>query len=208
MNIKSSLVSLLAASALALSAKAAPLSFDFKDPKGVNNVQFLLDAPLESISGSGSGVTGTVSFDPANPAATTGRIVLASKSLTVGNPIMQEHLHSADWINAAGFPEISFEARSLSKVQIKGDRTDAEVSGVLTIKGVSKEITVPVSLTYLPGKLGARLGKADLKGDLLVLRASFSVNRSDFGIMAGKATDKVSENIDLTLSLAGSAFLN
>jgi len=208
MNIKSSLVSLLAASALAFSAKAAPISFDFKDPKGVNNVQFHLDAPLESISGSATGVTGTVSFDPANPAGTTGKIILSSKSLTVGNPLMQEHLLGADWINAAGFPEITFVVSSFSKVQTKGDRTDAQVTGVLTIKGVSKEVTVPVSLTYLPGKLGARLGKADLKGDLLVLRASFSVNRSDYGIMAGKATDKVSENVDLTLSLAGSAFLN
>jgi len=208
MNIKSSLVSLLAASALAFTAKATPISFDFKDPKGVNNVQFHLDAPLESISGSATGVTGTVSFDPANPAATTGKIVLSSKSLTVGNPLMQEHLLGADWINAAGFPEISFEVHNFSKIQTKGDRTDALVTGILTIKGVAKEVTVPVSLTYLPGKLGARLGKADLKGDLLVLRAAFSVNRSDYGIMAGKAIDKVSENVDLTLSLAGSAFLN
>ena len=41
-------------------AFAAPLAFDFKDPKGVNNVQFHLDAPLESISGQATGISGTV----------------------------------------------------------------------------------------------------------------------------------------------------
>jgi hypothetical protein len=55
--------------AFGLSAQAAPLTFDFKDPKGVNNVQFSLDAPLESITGTGTGISGSVTFDPAPPAA-------------------------------------------------------------------------------------------------------------------------------------------
>ena len=37
------------------------------------------------------GVTGTVSFDPANPAATTGKIVVATSSLTVANAMMGDH---------------------------------------------------------------------------------------------------------------------
>jgi polyisoprenoid-binding protein YceI len=200
---------LLASAALLSSAAfAAPLSFDFKDPKGVNNVQFNLDAPLEAISGTGTGIAGTVSFDPANPAATTGRITLATSSLTVGNPMMKDHLHSKMWLDVAANPEISFEATALSDVKTVGDKTTATVTGKLTIKGVTKELSAPVSLTYLPGKLGARLGKADLKGDLLVLRTQFTVNRSDFGIMAGKNTDKVSETINLTLNLAGAAAQN
>ena len=196
---------LLASAALLSSAAAfaAPVSFDFKDPKGVNNVQFNLDAPLEAISGTGTGIAGTVSFDPANPAATTGKITLATSSLTVGNPMMKDHLHSKMWLDVAANPEISFEATSLSDVKTVGAKTTATVTGKLTIKGVTKEITAPVSLTYLPGKLGERV--PNTKGDLLVLRTAFSVNRSDFGIMAGKNTDKVSETINLTLNLAGAA---
>ncbi len=205
------LVTQLLASAALLSsavAFAAPLSFDFKDPKGVNNVLFNLDAPLEAISGTGTGIAGTVSFDPANPAATTGRITLATSSLTVGNPMMKDHLQGKMWLDVATHPEISFEATALSNVKTVGDKTTATVTGKLTIKGVTKELSAPVSLTYLPGKLGARMGKADLKGDLLVLRTQFSVNRSEFGIMPGKNTEKVSETIDLTLNLAGAAAQN
>jgi polyisoprenoid-binding protein YceI len=196
----------LAALSFSVSAAvAAPQSFDFKDPKGVNNVQFHLDAPLESISGQGTGITGTVSFDPAAPAATTGRIVLSTDSLTVGNPTMKEHLHSANWLDVAKFPEIVFEAKSLTHAVTTGGSTKAEAKGVLTVKGIAKEITVPVTITYLPGKLGTRLNKPELKGDLLVLRAQFSINRSDFGIQVGQYANNVSEQIELTLSLAGAA---
>ena len=198
----------LAAFTLAAAAvSAAPLTFDFKDPKGVNNVQFHLDAPLESISGQGTGITGTVNFDPAAPAATTGRIVLATTSLTVGNPTMAEHLHGEKWLDVAKYPEIVFEAKSLAHVVTTGGTTKADITGVLTVKGIAKEITVPVTITHLPGKLGARINKPELKGDLLVLRAQFSINRSDFGIQVGQYANNVSEQIELTLSLAGGAAL-
>lgn len=189
----------------ALVAHAAPLSFDFKDPKGVNNVQFKLDAPLESITGTATGISGTVSFDPAAPAATTGRIVLETKSLTVGNPLMAEHLHGANWLDVAKYPTIVFQADKLANVRAKGPQTLADVTGTLTVKGITKEVTVPVTLTYLADKLGARLGDEKLKGDLLVLRANFEINRGEFNIMPGQATDKVAENIALSLAIAGAA---
>jgi len=192
-----------ASAALALSALAAPLSFDFKDPKGVNNVQFSLDAPLEQITGHATGVSGTISFDPANPSATTGRIVVDAATLTVSNAMMKDHLHSAGWLDVAANPQISFEAKGLKNVKTSGDSTTADLTGVLTVKGVAKELTVPVTFTYLPGKLAARVQK--MEGDLLVVRADFTINRSDFGIKPGQMTDKVAEEIHLKLSIAGAA---
>ena len=195
----------LAAASLVVAAAAAPLAFDFKDPKGVNNVQFKLDAPLESITGTGTGIAGTISYDPANPAATTGTITLDAASLTVGNPVMTGHLRGDKWLDAAQHPSITFEAVRVAGVRTQGAQVTAEVTGRLTLKGVTKEVTVPVSFTHLPDKLGARLGDAKLQGDLLVVRANFEINRSDFGIMAGQATDKVAETIHLSLSIAGAA---
>jgi polyisoprenoid-binding protein YceI len=203
--MNSLLRSALLATALVSAAHAAPQSFDFKDPKGVNNVQFNLDAPLESITGTATGISGTVVFDTAAPDAITGKIILATKSLTVGNPLMVEHLHSTNWLDVATFPEITFEAVKVANVKTKGAQLTADLTGNLTVKGVTKEVTVPVSFTHLADKLGARLGDAKIKGDLLVLRASFEINRSDFNIMPGQATDKVAENIVLTLALAGAA---
>ena len=186
-------------------ALAAPQTFDFKDPKGVNNIQFRLDAPLEAITGTANGVSGTVTFDPAAPATTTGRIILETQSLTVGNSLMKEHLHGPKWLDVAQYPTITFEATKLANVRTQGTQILADLTGKLTVKDVTKEVTVPVSFTYLADKLGARLGDAKIKGDLLVLRTRFEINRSDFNIMAGQATEKVSETIELSLAIAGAA---
>ncbi len=188
---------------LATAAYAAPQSFDFKDPKGINNAGFKLDAPLESINGSASGITGTVSFDPENPGATTGKIIVAAESLMVPNPMQKEHMHSDKWLDVAKYPEITFEAKSLANVKTEGNKTTADVTGTFSLHGVSKDITAPIKLTYLPGKLGDRV--PNMKGDLLVIRANFSINRDDFNINKGQYEDKVADTIELTLSIAGAS---
>lgn len=201
--MKTKLITLFASSVITGVALAAPLTFDFKDPKGVNNAVFKLDAPLEAINGSANGITGTVMFDPANPAATKGKITVAADSLTVPNSMMKGHLHSAMWMDVAANKEITFEAKELKNVKTVGDKTTADAVGTLSIKGIAKEVTAPISLTYLKGKLGQRVPK--MEGDLLVIRASFSIKRSDYGINPKAPEEKVSETIDLTLSIAGAA---
>ena len=201
--MKSALVLLAALSSLNPAAFAAPQTFDFKDPKGVNNAVFKLDAPLEAVNGNATGISGTVTFDPADPAATRGKIVVASSSLHVGNPMQQQHLLSDKWMDAAKYPEISFEAKELKNVKTNGDTTTADATGTFTLKGTSKEITAPVKFTFLKDKLGQRV--PNLKGDLLVIRSNFSIKRSDFGIMPGQMEDKVSDTIELTLSIAGAS---
>jgi polyisoprenoid-binding protein YceI len=195
---------LLAAACLAASALAAPQSFDFKDPKGVNNATFKLDAPLEAISGTASGISGTVTFDPANPASLTGKIVVEAASLHVPNPMMKDHMLGKDWLDAAGHPQMSFEATRLTEVKTTGADTTAKVTGRFTLKGITQEVTAPVKFTYLPGKLGARTN-GRVEGDLLVLRSTFTIQRGDFNVNPKAPADKVAEAIEVTLSLAGAA---
>ena len=184
-------------------ALAAPQTFDFKDPKGINNATFKLDAPLEAINGSASGISGAVVFDPDNPAATHGKIVVASESLTVPNTMQRQHMQGAQWLDVAKFPEITFESKELKNVKTSGDTTTADIIGTFTLKGVPKEITVPVKFTYLKDKLGQRV--PNQKGDLMVIRAGFSIKRGDFGVNQGQMEDKVSDTIELTLSIAGAS---
>jgi polyisoprenoid-binding protein YceI len=197
------LLHLIIANLLILSAPGATQTFDFKDPKGVNNVVFNMDAPLEAITGSANGITGKVEFDPANPAATKGKIVIATSSLHVGNPMMKEHMHGANWMDVKKYPEIIFEAKELKNAKTTGDVTTADAVGTLTLKGVAKEKTIPVKLTYLKDKLGQRV--QNQKGDLLVIRSNFQIKRSEFNIMAGQNEDKVSDTIDITMSVAGAS---
>jgi polyisoprenoid-binding protein YceI len=201
--MKRTILSIIAVAALNGLAQGEPLTFDFKDPKGVNNAVFKLDAPLEAITGSANGVSGTVTFDPENPTSTKGKIVVATSSLHVPNPMMKEHMHGEQWLDVARHSQITFETKELKNVKSSGADTTADAVGVLTIRGVSKEIIAPVKLTYLKDKLGQRVPK--LKGDLLVIRSTFPIKRSDFGINPGAPQDKVADTIDLTLSIAGAA---
>jgi polyisoprenoid-binding protein YceI len=196
-------LTLLTLIALAGVSFAAPATFDFKDPKGINNAGFKLDAPLEAINGNASGVSGTVTFDPADPGATKGKIIVATSSLMLPNPVQRQHMLGDKWLDAAKYPEITFEAKAFKNVRAAGDTTAADVTGTFSLKGVAKEITVPVKLTYLKDKLGDRL--PNRKGDLLVIRAGFIIKRSDFNINPGQFNDKVAEDIEIQLSIAGSS---
>ena len=200
--MKNKILCALIFTCLGATAPAPPLEFDFKDPKGVNNVVFKTDAPLESINGVATGISGRVTFDPDNPGAVKGKIIVQASSLHVGNPMQKEHLHSDKWLDVAKYPEITFEVESAKNVKTQANITTADVTGKFSLHGATKTITVPVTMTFLKDKLKARTGK---DGDLLVIRASFKIKRSDFGINPGQMEEKVSDDIELNLSIAGAA---
>lgn len=201
--MKKTLVTLIGLTALTSLAFAEPQTFDFKDPKGVNNAAFKLDALLEAIQGSANGVSGLVTFDPVNPGLTKGKISVEASTLNVPNPMMKEHLHSPMWLDVRKYADITFDEKELKNVKTTGDTTTADAVGTLTIKGVTKDITVPVKLTYLKDKLGLRVPK--MKGDLLVIRSTFTIKRSDFGINPSAPQASVSDDIEISLSVAGAA---
>ncbi len=183
-------------------ALAEPAEFDFKDPKGVNAVAFTLDSLLEPFTGVAAGITGKVKFDPANPQATTGAIAVATKSLYLDNKGMKETMYGPDWLDAQKNPNIEFTVKKVSDSKKTGDNVfEMTVVGDMTCKGVTKEITVPVKATYLPGKLSERSGK--MNGDLLVLRSHFTIKRKDFGIKPDMTDKVVAEDIEIRVSIAG-----
>ncbi|MFN0128269.1 MAG: YceI family protein [Verrucomicrobiales bacterium] len=185
-------------------ATAAPQSFDFKDPKGVNNVTFKLDAPLETITGSASGVSGTLTIDRDNPSATKGAIVVAAPSMHVENATMKEHMHGKDWLDSKNHPEIKFTVTGLSDFKMDGDTATAIVSGTFSLKGKEKVLTAPAKVTLLPGALAKRSNGA-MQGDLLVIRCTFTIKRSEFGINPAAPTDKVADEIEISLAIAGAS---
>jgi len=190
---------------LTLPALAAPETFDFKDPKDGNKIEFKLDAPMEKIAGTANAVSGTVTFDPQNPGSTRGKIVVATASMTVPNGMQTSIIRGHQWLDAAKFPEITFEVKDISNVKTDKDKTTADVAGIFTLHGVSKEVTFPVEMKYLKDKLGEHLGGSQ-KGDMLVITSTnFSIKRADYNIMPGKNLDKVADTIKLTLGVAGAA---
>lgn len=109
----------------------------------------------------GVGGRGEVSAD----GTATGTVTLDAASLDTGHKKRDEHLRSADFFDVANHPEITFAVR---EAQL-GSGGTVEVSGQLTVRGVSR----PQSVT-------ARL--LDAGADALTLETEFTVDRAEFGL--------------------------
>lgn len=159
--------------------------------------QFESVTDFESITGTTAKVTGQINFDPKTKKG-GGKIVVDVASLDTGIALRNDHMRGEAWLNAAKFPTLVFEA---TKTTYKsGD--DYTVTGKLTIHGVTKEVTVPVKLSYRKSDSTTQ-GKG-FKGDIVRLQASFKVKLSDYGVtIPAPAKDKVSPSITVRVTAFG-----
>ena len=86
-------------------------------------------------------VHGTLVFDPANPQASSVEAVIDASALWTGESDRDNHLRSADFLDAENHPTITFSG---DQVEVLGDH-DYNVTGNLTIRGMSRPATLKVS---------------------------------------------------------------
>jgi polyisoprenoid-binding protein YceI len=121
------------------------------------------------------------------------QLIIDAASLDTGHAKRDKHLRSADFFDAEKYPEITFKS---SKITPAG-KDKYNVTGTLTIHGVSKEVTLPVTF----------LGFAKDPGGNQ--RASFEttikLNRKEFGINWNKALEAggvmLGDDVDVTINL-------
>lgn len=209
-----SLIVLLACTSLAVSLIRQVTTFSMKDPKGVSSILFTLDSPYEPLSGVATDIGGSVAFDPADISKTHGEVIVQTTSLRMTLERMTQHLHSERWLDAERHPEIRFRFSELKNVKQQAASIEelragaagtwsANADGELSLHGVTKRITVPVTITWFPGKLQNRI--ANLLGDLMVVRSDFSILRSDFGIDGGLPKTIVSDRVEIRVRIVGVA---
>lgn len=144
-------------------------------------------------------VRGTLEFDPENPRATSLEVTMDAAGLWSGEPDRDAHLKSADFLDAEKHPTITFRSRS---VELRG-ADEAKLTGDLTIRGVTKPVTLDVR--YLGQwqtpwwEDGVDKGPKTRAGFV----AKGRINRKDFGVNWNGALDRggvvVSDDVDLTL---------
>jgi polyisoprenoid-binding protein YceI len=161
-----------------------------------------MDAPLESINGSGDRIYGEVSFNPKKPEDTKGTIFLDAKSLHVGNPVLKEHMHGEDWLNVEKYGQIKFQLSKLHNIKKTKNDLLADAKGKMSIRNITIEMNIPIKITYLKDLL---IKRNRTPGDLLIIRSKFTVKRDDFDIQKGENLEKVANNIEISLNLAGAA---
>ena len=176
--------------------------FDFKDPKSISAISLTIDSMLEPIVGWAKGISGNVNFDPENPLATTGKIAVDVSSVQFANEGYTATARGFA-LNGAKYPQIFFTLRKVLRVtQPTPDVFKATVQADFTCRGVTVPLTVPVTASYFPGKAEERTN-GQYKGDVLVLRANFSVSRTQYGISEGIPENLVGDKIDVRVAVVG-----
>ena len=114
---------------------------------------------------------GVIVYDPANVAASKVEVTLPLDGLDAQVPDFNDHLRSADFFDAAQYPTITFKSTSVKAA----GKNKLTVVGNLTIKGITKPVTLNVTIN----KLGVHpLGQREAAG----FSATATVKRTDFGL--------------------------
>lgn len=168
------LFSLIAIMGLVASAQLKPAEKGSEIKFKVKNFGF-------NVSGSFSGLDGSISFDPNNLASSSFDVSIDANSIFTDNDTRDNHLREDTYFDVKNYPRIRFVS---TKITTSNKTGTFFIFGKLTIKKETKEISFPFT--------------ADSSEDGYLFKGSFKINRRDFGV-GGSST--ISDNVDLTLSV-------
>lgn len=158
-----------------------------------SSVRFEIKNAGITVEGSFDGLSGQINFDPLNYAKSAVDLQLPSASINTGIGSRDNHLRKVAYFDVENFPSIRMKSKFFGKAS-----EDGAFRGyfTLTLKGVSKEITMPFTCIK--------------EGDAYRVKGDFIINRRDFGV-GGKSLimgDEVHVFIEVMLSDASKSKKN
>jgi|SRR6516225_6664682 polyisoprenoid-binding protein YceI len=129
--------------------------------------------------GSFSGLHGIIDFDPEKVADSKFDVTIQATSVNTDNESRDNHLREESYFDVKNYPLIRFVS-----TKITGKGASFTVTGNLTIKKKTKEISFPFTITQ--------------EKDGYLFKGDFNINRKEFGV-GGSST--ISENVDVLLSI-------
>jgi polyisoprenoid-binding protein YceI len=135
-----------------------------------------------------------VHLDASDPAASRVHIVLDAAGVDTGNPQRDSHLRTGDFLDAETHAHIVFTSTAVEHV----DRDRFQVTGRLTLRGVTREISIP--LDFVGAVVDAQgLNRVGFEGSTVI-------NRKDFGVSFNAALETggvmISEKVTLDFDLS------
>jgi polyisoprenoid-binding protein YceI len=168
----------VAAPLFAQTPPAAPARETWVADKPHSSTEFKIRHLMSKVSGRFRDFNAVMHIDRAEPARSSVEFTIQSASIDTGEASRDEHLRSPDFFESAKYPTISFKSE---KVTAKSP-TSFAVTGDLTMHGVTKKVTLPVTFNGF--------GR-DARG---TERAGFSietvVDRKDYGITWNRILDE------------------
>jgi polyisoprenoid-binding protein YceI len=196
------LIMILAVGAI---AEAQTKKFFANDEKKRDVVTFTSKAPLETIVGTTGDIVGMVEVNPDAVDSTKARFEVNLASLKTGIEMRDGHMRN-QYLETAKFPKAIFELTKIVKAsqnKLEDQKSiDLIAEGNFTVHGVTRLVTIPLTITYLKETEDT---KAKLAGDLLRVEGNWIVSLADYNISRPqfvflKLDDKQKINIDVFTS--------
>jgi len=121
-------------------------------------------------------------------------VEIDAASVSTGFEALDDHLKSADFLDVEKYPSMTFTS---SSVKMTGD-TSMEVSGDLTIHGVTQPVTLETELTHAKGEHPLGKNFDYYKGDWIAFKATTEIDHQAFGV-GGFSTGPISITINSEL---------
>ena len=167
------------------SAEAAIETYDI-DPVHTW-VGFTISHFFTKVPGYFGKLKGTIVVDRDHLENTTTEAVIEVASITTNTRMRDDDLRSTNFFAAAQFPAMTFKSKTWKST---GGET-YDVTGVLTMKSVAKEVVLKVtSLGFGPGMKGAAISGWE---------ASITLDRRDFGIAADQGM--IGNSVDVVIHI-------
>jgi polyisoprenoid-binding protein YceI len=163
--------------AAVLAASPALGAETFVIDKGHSEVGFQIRHMMSKVRGRFNEYEGRIQVDRAKPEASSVELTIQTASIDTGNANRDKDLRGADFFDVEKYPTITFKG---TRITPKGKDAYA-VTGTLTMRGVSKEVTLPVTfLGFMKNMRGQ---------DAAGFETAVTLNRKDFGITWNKTLD-------------------
>ena len=189
------LTGIVVAVLMAFSASVAGAADTYAVDKVHSSVGFsILHMMVSRVVGQFDDFSGNVQFDPNDLVNSKLDFDIKVATVNTKNDKRDGHLRSADFFDAEKFPLITFRSKKI----VKKEAGVFDVTGDLAMKGVTKEVTYPV--TVLGPVKDPMSG-----GTALGLEAKFSVNRQEYGVNWNKTLDNggllIGNDVDVAVSI-------
>jgi polyisoprenoid-binding protein YceI len=150
---------------------------------------------ISRVRGRFASYSGTIELDEQDIARSSVNVSIDAASITTGIADRDKHLRSADFFDAEKFPDLKFVSKSIER----SDDKNFVVTGDLTIKDVTREVSVVV-------EYGGR-AKDPWGNDRVGFVAKTSISRKDFGLAWNQVLEAggvlVGDRVDIDLDIQG-----
>jgi polyisoprenoid-binding protein YceI len=141
---------------------------------------------ISTVHGRFSDVSGTIIYDEKDPSKSSVLAVIKTASVNTDNQTRDKDLRSANFLETDKYPEMRFQSTKVEKI---GELL--QVTGNLTMKGVTHQIMLPITLARAEVKGKTRLG----------IETSTTLNRFDYNVSFDSTGATVGKEIKIDINV-------